>query len=398
MALVTVTLFATVVTTVFRYNVAVSGSEYDALTSDTYRYLAYGAARWTAGAPPLELLASGDGTTAVIGISQLAFTAFGDTWLGVFLFGSLLGLVGGWLSTAALFVIRPRAPLFFAYALCVFPSVLYWSSSFGKESMTRLGLGLSLLGLAGLWRRQGGSVLISAASLATGLLIVAVIRPEIALLTLGAGAVATISVTRPSKRDDGVPRLRAQFLLVSTIIAPVVMLVSASIGGINGPPGLVEDLLLRHERTSIGEAQIGSSRPGGPLGLLLGVPTALFRPFPWEAGISGLASSLDTAVILAALAASWRFRRDWRLPKSTPGRMIVFAVVFGLGITAALAGYGNLGLLVRMRSLMIPSLLLIVALLPSLGAQRNEPDLGLAKLTGPRNSPTRSRYGFRAHS
>lgn len=369
-ALVTVPLSATLVVTAVRYQIAVGGSAYEALTSDTFRYLLYGRARWVNGEAIAEGLTTRDGTTGTITLSQIGFLVLGDQWFAVFLAGSLFGLLGCWLVAATIRVVIPGASVGFAFIACLFPSVLYWSSSFGKEAFSMLAVGLAAHALA---RRSTGSAgrtpLTGLVGLLAAVTIAWTVRPEVAVLIIGAAVAAWLAV-RPAP-DGG---MRRSVVALGLVGAPLGIIV-ASAAGFSDPFGLLDDLTSRHERTSIGDAQIGAARPAGVTGLLLGIPTAVFRPLPWEAGLAGLGSSLDTVIILYALYVLWHARGRLGALDTASSRLLIFALGVALVLFGPLAGYGNLGLLARMRSMLIPALIIVIAI--CVHARKNAPFMGV---------------------
>lgn len=359
--IISVSIAATLIVTVVRYHVAISNAGYEELTSDTFRYLAYGRERWLTDTSCCGSAMAGDGTEGTLALSQLGFIILGDVRFAVFLAGSLIGLVGSWLFAISVKIIRPGSSIVYAFLFTLLPSPLYWSSSFGKEAFSQFAMGLAVLGLVILWRQPHSHTrFLGLASLCTAVLIAWIVRPEIAILIVAAAVVASVVVV-----DGTTPKLR-RGLFFGTVLTLLIAFVLITIGVLNDPLGLVNDLVGRHDRTSLGESQLGAGRPAGIIGLAVGLPTAVFRPLPWEGGLAGLGSSLDTVVIAITVTRLWRYRAAWRSPRVAPARIIMFALVVVIVLFAPLAGYGNLGLLVRMRSLTVPLLLTIIALTPSL--------------------------------
>lgn len=358
--LVSVVLSVKFVVTVFRYVVAIAGSENVNHTSDTFRYLQYGEELVRTGGNLADRFFAGDETDRVIVVSAAAHTVFGGSWISVYFFGAFLGAIAMfvlWGVACEVFQgVRPAYALLF----CLFPSVLYWTSSFGKESLTLFGLSIGVYGFMLIWRSAGGLSWVGAVLVISSFLVLFSFRVEVALLLSFAAIGSILSVGRKavgSGRSELSPTrvgLVAVLLLMLAVVIPAVFGV--------GSTGLSDNLTGRYENTSIGDSQIGSDRPDGLGGLIFGIPTAVFRPFPWESGVAGLVSSLDTLVILAAgycCMGLLRLRTD-SLFGPTATRVLGVSVFVSLGLFAALAGYGNLGLLVRMRSMVIPFCLLIV--------------------------------------
>lgn len=347
----------------FRYYVAIGGSANIELTSDTYRYLSFGQQVAESGDSLSSVFLFGDETGRVVALSAAVFRVFGDSWLGVYVAGSFLGLVAMWLFWSALLRLQDTVPMFFGYVLCLFPSSLYWASSFGKESFTLFGVALGVYGATSLWGAGRGAGGISGVLLIiVGVGVLAAVRVELAVLLVIALVSAMIAV-QPASVDRRIGALSCSRLVVVLAVFPLVILVGPQLLGWGGA-GLAENLFGRYENTSIGSSQLGEDRPGGITGLIVGIPVAIFRPLPWEGGVTSLASSLDTVLIMIAVVSAvkvFRMLMSGRLPL-VHGRVLLTSSVLVLGLFAALAGYGNLGLLVRMRSMAIPLLLIVVLL------------------------------------
>src|SRR5699024_3660128 len=148
-----------------------------------FRYRMHGQVRVNENAPIVGDLLTSDGTLRTIILSKLSFEALGPSLIAVFFLGSLSGLVGTWLIFAAVHDVSPRVPIMYSYGICLFPSVLYWSSSFGKESFSVLAMGLVTWGAAGLWsdlRTYHRAV--RWAGVFVGVSLAGVVRPQIAVM------------------------------------------------------------------------------------------------------------------------------------------------------------------------------------------------------------------------
>lgn len=345
---------ATLLIGVFRYDIAVSASTGVEWTSDTYRYLQYGQQSALAGENPIILLLSNDGTAGMIGLSHVAFRLI-DSWLFVYLLGCFIGLFGSLFFLKAILIAKKQVPLRYAYLLVLFPSVVYWSSSFGKEAFSLFSLGLATLAIVRVHnlKETSNSGFSGWFSLGLALFIAYVTRPEIAAL-IGVGVVAAVVFTRPNP-----PYIKVRPLAWTVLIFPFLLSIAIALN-FEDPFGVMEGLTGRSERTSIGDSQIVTSQYGGVVGVLLGIPTAVFRPFPWEAGIGGLGSSLDTLLILIALRKLFLSVRGIKSFGGSESRLFVFCAVAILSLFVPLAEYGNLGLLARMRSLLIPFVILVL--------------------------------------
>ena len=116
------------------------------------------------------------------------------------------------------------------------------------------------------------------------------------------------------------------------------------------------------QRTTIGGSSIDPVSIDGPQDWPVAIVRTLTRPLPHEArSFAEMLPAAETAALLLLAAINWR--RLANLPRMLlRNPYVVFAaavlVVFGL----AWATFGNLGLLVRQRSLVAPLLVLLVCL------------------------------------
>lgn len=121
-----------------------------------------------------------------------------------FLIFAWLGFLGSYLFYRAFVTALPNAD-HHRYALLIFlwPTLLYWPSSIGKDGWMLLTLGIASLGAARiLVRRPGGYTLLVA-----GLLLGSFVRPHVSLMALLAFGVALL-IGRRRTRGSGSPRAR----------------------------------------------------------------------------------------------------------------------------------------------------------------------------------------------
>lgn len=345
-----------VAATIYRYGIEVLNDDYTETASDTFRYLLYGRARWLNETPLLSEVKPGNGTETTYALSQAFFTVLGDHRFLVFLLGSSLGLIGLWFIALALRTAREAAPLGFAFAIVAFPTTVYWSASFGKDSVTLLALGAVLQCVARTARSHSVHVE-SIIGLAVVLPVILCVRMDVGLVLIGGLLLAWIGATNSPSH-----RFRIPVVIIAYCVLPLALL-TAILLEIDDPWGIVEEFTGSYERTSLGGSDLETSRPSGILGILVGVFTAVFRPMPWELGVQGLLSSLDIIPLVAAVAVLVNSRRLSGL--STPSaRLVLCTLFFAIAVFAQLTEFGNLGLLVRLRSLIVPTLILAIALVP----------------------------------
>lgn len=316
------------------------------------------------------------GTAFVRLLTAGVFTVTGPTTLGGFAVFSILGFWGLYLAYRAFRVGFPEGD-HRRYALLVFllPSLLFWPSSIGKEAWLSLCIGAIALGAAKLYTRAHGAVPL----LVVGLLGSAMVRPHVTAL-----AVAGLLVGQVFR-----PRGRTAFGLVSKVASVVVIVVvaglvvqrAAAFLGIDDltAEGVSEAITWAGGQTAQGGSEFDAVPLTSPLGVPLAVVSVLFRPFPWEAhNLQALVASLESVVVLAVIAGSWRRLRALpRLLRTRP--YLIFAATYVLLFIYAFSSFGNFGILARQRVLVLP-FVLIAAALPA-GGRRDGVVPGVGKET-----------------
>jgi hypothetical protein len=272
---------------------------------------------------------------------------------------SLLGFAG-----SILFVMACRAALptvdtkRYALLLLFWPSLVYWPSSIGKESVILFGLGAVAYGGARLLRGDLHGLLITAA----GMLAVGLVRPHVALIAMTALVVAVVVGSPGRGAMSSVARvaLIAALLIGGSVASDEVEALS-DIDGLN-PTGLVAALDLVNARSSQGGSHFEAARIDGITEYPWGFVTVLFRPFPHEASsVPMLLTSLE-ALVLAALVIGAIPRLAAALRTIRDEAYVAYAVSFTVVFVYLFSALGNFGILARQRVMTIPLVLLVVAL------------------------------------
>jgi hypothetical protein len=356
----------------FRYHTAVRtyGGVADATGYDLYgrRF----ARAWIHGgsAPELDNLRE---TNFIRWFTGVVYYVFGSNMVaGFFVFG-LLAVVGSYLWYRATADAVPRIDKRLYLALVLFaPSVAFWPSSIGKESLMQLGLGVVALATAHLL----GHRLARAAVLGVaGGWLLWVVRPHLlALVTLAAGF--AYAVGRVQGKGGAMRSLMARpvgLLLMVLVMAFAVSQATKFLG--------IEDLSLSSieaeldentERTSLGGSEYGHGGNSlNPLRLPQGAATVLLRPFPWETDSNlQLLSSVESALLAGIVVVRLGSLRAALIgARSTPFLLYCWTLV--LLYAATFSSIANFGLLVRQRSLVLPPLYVLIAVRPA--ATRRSP-------------------------
>ncbi len=329
-------------------------------------------------ASPFTVLPTGTNTEFVDQLTGLVYTIFGSSRLGGFFVFAWMSYIGTCLVLLAVLTAVPGVARFrYAGLLFFTPTLMYWGSSTGKEAVVGLLLGVATYGAALLLarpeRRALGVVLCVG-----GLGLAARVRPHFAAVWAGALLLALIA----RAAIDLAQARRGRGLSVSRLAA--VALVALAVGGFAGltvttlaaldpitddasSTSVTDRVTTIFERTEEQTAQGGSNFDtpsiASPLNWPVAAARTLTRPMLFETrSIAEVLPAIEMTVLLALLAASWR--RLVGLPRLVMRQpFLVFVVLSVVTFGVAFSSIGNLGILVRQRSLVLP-LMLVVWCLP----------------------------------
>lgn len=336
------------------------------------------------GEPLADTLRSGDlrfdpggkfgvvGTGFMIILSGIAQAIVGPTQIGIGLIFSWLGFCGLLLFYRAFNVALPAGDSRHYGALVLFlPSLLFWSSTLGKEAWMTLSLGVSAYGVARMVtsQRWGFSML------GVGIVASLMVRPHVALFVCVGGAVAY--ALRRSHRGVRAHPLKLVGLAAMLGLGLFVVSQAEGVLGVEKLDlGSVKDVLADTQARTRSYAG-GSSFDLGlpfPLSIPGNVVTVLYRPFPFET--HNLQSLVASAEGMFLLWLSWRRRAVLvRVLRHALDRAYVaYAASFSAIFVLAFASLSNFGLLVRQRTQVLPLVLVLLCLSRQLfGAGRAEP-------------------------
>lgn len=356
-ALIAVTLPLHAVATFQRFWTEILHPHYVDVSADSYRYLLFGRDLWLRSSMDIHPGQFEDGTQNTYVLAQHFYAAFGDHTALVFASGSALGLIGQWCLAAAVGEVRTSRSNWYIWVVAGFPTTQYWTASFGKDSVTVLAFGIVLLVLARSSRLERLSPF-GAGAVCVIVLVASFIRLDIGIVLAIGLLLALVVVTNSVDA-----RFRRGWLILAFAIAPLALIFAEALN-LSDPWGIIAEYSNSYERTLIGGSQLTEERPDGIVGIVVGAWTAVVRPFPWEGGIERLISSLDTVPLVTSafmLGHALFGRRDWNKAQA---RTVVCALFISIAVFSQLIQTGNLGLLIRLRSLIVPVLILAIAALP----------------------------------
>ncbi len=296
----------------------------------------------------------------------VVYYLFGSNMIaGFFVFG-LLALVGSYLWYRATVEAVPAIDKRLYLALMLFaPSVVFWPSSIGKESLMQLGIGVMAIGTGFVLRQR---LVLGLAILAPGGWLLWVVRPHLlALVSVAAGCAYLVGRVRSSDQGVGYLLSRPVGLLVITLLVAFTVSQGAKFLGIESLS--VSSIERELDQQTEASAQGGSRFDNGgnslnPLYLPRGAVTVLLRPFPWETDTSTqLLASLESALLAGLLVVRLpSLRRSITDARSSP--FLLYCWTLTILYCMTFSSFANFGLLVRQRSLVLPALLVLVSVTP----------------------------------
>jgi hypothetical protein len=280
----------------------------------------------------------------------------GDALPTLFIAFSLISLAGTYLYYRAFTVSFPDGDRWlFGLLVVLLPSLLFWSSSVGKDSLIQYFIALTCYGFARITRRPGpAGVLYCAAGLVGALLI----RAHVAsMLAIAVTFPYTVARLKPGGANRAV-----RIVLIPVLVAGTYLLISEArnlldISGDNSTGVLQEaDAVTR-------TSQIGGSafNEGTSLaGRIAASPFLLFRPFPWEIhSAMGVAPALESVgwiyLCWVRRRQIWSTLQHWRDPYA--GFLLMYSVVFLITFAGSIS---NFGILLRQRIMMVPVALMLI--------------------------------------
>lgn len=340
---------------------------------DATRYSQEGAAlarSYLFGDPAPHIVGS-DATAFVSRFTGWVYTILGPHMLVGFMVFGLLAFLGTYcwyraITTAIPFVHR-RAYLI---ALMIVPSVVFWPSSIGKESLMQLGLGVMALGTAHVLTRR---LVLGSALLALAGWLVYTVRPHLVAI-----AMASLAIAYVLGRRERLGYQPFAFLLrgigYAVVVAITIVALQSAAAFLQIEDFSSSTLETRLEEQTERTQQGGSSFDPGdsslsPLRLPVGFVMVAFRPFPFEADSSlMLLASFEGMVLAGLFVARWRaVAASLRNVRSHPFLLYCWGLLAAYSF--AFSSFANFGLLARQRSLVIPALLAVIAVDPAAAAR-----------------------------
>lgn len=227
------------------------------------------------------------GTKAVVSLTTLLVNGLNLSFLGACLLFNIFGTIGLQAFDASLqsaCADKSRLMRRFATLIVFLPSISFWSSALGKDSLSFMAAGITLWSVIGTRPRV--------APLVFAITVMLVVRPHIAGLMVGALAGSLIV----QRKIPLVQRIIFGFaaFAAAAVMIPLAMNY-AGLGEEAGTDELMEYVEERQSHNTQGGSSIDIASMSPPMQLF----SYLFRPMPIEArSVFALAASADNLVLL----------------------------------------------------------------------------------------------------
>jgi hypothetical protein len=286
-----------------------------------------------------------------------------DLIAGFFVFG-LLAFVGSYLWYRAAVISLPFLDRkLYLFLLMFAPSIAFWPSSVGKEALMQFGLGGIALGTAHIMNGRpirGVIVAFPAAWL------VFTVRAHLLGLAAIAAAAAYLFARKPKTavNDERTSLARPIGLILVAVVAVFAVTQGANAIGLQSLSlsSVQSQLEATNLSTSQGKSKFSSDVSLSPLRLPQDAVTVLLRPFPWEVeSANQILASLE-GIALVGFMVYRRRSLALSLRKLREQPFIFYCWTLTMLYVLLFQAFGNFGLLVRERSIVLPALYVLLCL------------------------------------
>ncbi len=299
------------------------------------------------------------GTGSLRYLAGLGHLLTGSNFFGTTILFTFLGFWGSWFLYRAFVVGVPDGDRRrYARFMMLWPSLLYWPASIGKDSWMLVTIALAALGAAKiLTRGRGGWIFVL-----IGLAGATLVRPHVSLLVFVAILVAYLVGRRNTRAMPGTISLsgitKAMGIVVLLVGGALLAPAAAHFLKINdlSTTGVTNALAHTQSQTEQGKSAFHAVNPNSPIGYPMAAFTVLFRPLPGEVGTAaGLLASAEAATLLVLVIVGWR-RLLGAFHRLRSEAYITFALAYIAMFSYAFSAIANFGILARERVQVLPFL------------------------------------------
>ena len=305
------------------------------------------------------------GTGSLRYLAGLGHLFTGSNFFGTTMLFTFLGFWASWFLYRAFVVGLPDGDRRrYARFVMLWPSLLYWPSSIGKDSWMLVTIALAALGAAKiLTRGRGGWIFV-----VIGLGGAALVRPHVSLLVFVAILVAYLVGRRNTRAMPGTISLSG----ITKALGVVVLLVGGALLApaaahflkINdlSTAGVTNALAHTQSQTGQGNSAFHAINPNSPIGYPMAAFTVLFRPLPGEVrNAAGLLASAEAAALLLVVIVGWR-RFLGAFHRLRSEAYVTFNLAYLAMFAYAFSAIANFGILARERVQVLPFLFVPLSL------------------------------------
>ena len=331
-----------------------------------------------------NIVPSGTSTQFVKRVAATVYTLFGSSRMGGFFVFAWMAYIGTVLYVVAgIRAVPGLSTRRFAWVMFLAPSLLFWPSSIGKEALLMLPLGAIALGGARLlhrrWRGWTFPLLVASVYGAVA------VRPHVAAVWSAGLVVALVASLAMGKRLQGRGSRAGTVVLVVLAALAFVAVANSALRFLDPRSDAADSAPIvdrvdaifnsTESRTEVGGSNFQAVVIRSPIDWPVAIVRTLTRPLPTEIdSFTELLPGLETTAFLVLAAVGWRrLAHIPRLMRSTPYLWFALSVLVMFGV--AFSVFGNLGLLARQRSLVVPFMVLLVCLPPLPPHRQNRPPI-----------------------
>jgi hypothetical protein len=303
----------------------------------------------TAGADVRQIV--NDGSVSIA--AGIAMAIVGVNQLACFLVFSWLSFIGSVCFFRA-FTLTFAGAEHRRYALMLFfmPSLIFWTADISKESLMMFALGMIAYGAAKFIARQRGGF----ALVVPGAFIGVYVRPNELLLVVAGFVIAMMVPTASTRKSlGGIRRVLSVIFLAAVLYLSVVVTIKYLHHGLN-----TNSLTTTNADNSVTGTSGGVPYSTSPAAYPRDIYNVLFNPELFNAhGFGERIAAIENSVILGLVLISLRNLR--MVPRAAFARpYVMLCAIYTVLFIYTFAALGNLGLIERERTMMIPFMLVLL--------------------------------------